>query len=111
MARFALAAVVIFALVSFAGAAGARTAPDATVTAARNQAQADGHIRVAVRVQASERLRVQAGGAIALGRSSIDLNPAHEHVDPGRTVLRLRPAADDATVITRALTHGEKAKA
>jgi hypothetical protein len=84
---------------------------DAAASAARTQVQEDGHIRVAVRIDAGERLRIFLRGEIRLGGKSFELKPVREHADVGRTVVRLRPAADDAGAISRALAHGEPAKA
>jgi hypothetical protein len=84
---------------------------DATVSAARDQAQEDAHIHVSIRIEANERLRATVRGTIELGRSSFDLRPTGQHVDAGRTVVRLRLAADGASAIARALRRGERAKA
>jgi hypothetical protein len=84
---------------------------DATVSAARDQVQGGAHIRVAVRIRTNERLRAAAAGRIDLKQSAFDLRSEHEHVDAGRTVVRLRPVADGAGPITKALVRGEAVKA
>lgn len=84
---------------------------NATVSAARTQVQEGAHIRVGVRIKTAERLRAALAGTVALKQSAFELRSEHEHIDAGRTVVRLRLAAGGAGPIGRALGRGEAVRA
>jgi hypothetical protein len=85
---------------------------NAVASAARNQDQDGGEIKVAVRVDAGESLTAVANGKIALGKDSFALRSVRERLRAGRDTLTLRPEKSKAArSIAKALSQGASARA